>query len=104
MKRIFLLKGLDCPNCSAKIEKEVTEKVMHQFVMTPDIVDLYTEGLLACDKTRADLDIYDKKCLEDVNAGHWELWSDDTPEPEDGQALVTLEKRAKYILLLEPIK
>ena len=23
MKRIFLLKGLDCPNCSAKIEKEV---------------------------------------------------------------------------------
>lgn len=76
----------------AKIEKEVTEKVMHQFVMTPDIVDLYTEGLLACDKTRADLDIYDKKCLEDVNAGHWELWSDDTPEPEDGQALVTLEK------------
>ena len=25
MKRIFLLKGLDCPNCSAKIEKEVEE-------------------------------------------------------------------------------
>ena len=23
MKRTFLLKGLDCPNCSAKIEKEV---------------------------------------------------------------------------------
>ena len=23
MKRIFLLKGLDCPNCSAKIEKEL---------------------------------------------------------------------------------
>ena len=23
MERIFLLKGLDCPNCSAKIEKEV---------------------------------------------------------------------------------
>ena len=25
MKRIFLLKGLDCPNCSAKIEKEIGE-------------------------------------------------------------------------------
>ena len=25
MERIFLLKGLDCPNCSAKIEKEVGE-------------------------------------------------------------------------------
>ena len=25
MKRIFLLKGLDCPNCSAKMEKEVGE-------------------------------------------------------------------------------
>ena len=23
MKRVFILKGLDCPNCSAKIEKEV---------------------------------------------------------------------------------
>ena len=23
MERIFLLKGLDCPNCSAKIEKEI---------------------------------------------------------------------------------
>ena len=21
MKRVFILKGLDCPNCSAKIEK-----------------------------------------------------------------------------------
>ena len=27
MKRIFLLKGLDCPNCSAKIEKEVGELI-----------------------------------------------------------------------------
>ena len=25
MKRIFLLKGLDCPNCSAKMKKEVGE-------------------------------------------------------------------------------
>ncbi|NSC19357.1 copper ion binding protein, partial [Coprococcus comes] len=25
MKRTFLLKGLDCPNCSAKIEKEIGE-------------------------------------------------------------------------------
>jgi len=25
MKEIFLLKGLDCPNCAAKIEKEIGE-------------------------------------------------------------------------------
>ena len=25
MKRVFILKGLDCPNCSAKIETEVGE-------------------------------------------------------------------------------
>lgn len=25
MERVFMLKGLDCPNCSAKIEKEVGE-------------------------------------------------------------------------------
>ena len=28
MKRTFLLKGLDCPNCSAKIEKEKSESWM----------------------------------------------------------------------------
>ena len=47
----------------AVIEKEVTERVMHNFTMTPEIISLYTEGLLACDKVRADLDVYEKNWL-----------------------------------------
>lgn len=76
----------------AVIEKEVTERVMHNFTMTPEIISLYTEGLLACDKVRADLDVYEKKRLEDVNEGHWELWSDSEPVAKEGQVIATLEK------------
>lgn len=76
----------------AAIEKEVTERVMHNFTMTPEIISLYTEGLLACDKVRADLDVYEKKRLEDVNEGHWELWSDSEPVAKEGQVIATLEK------------
>ena len=76
----------------AVIEKEVTEHVMHNFTMTPEIISLYTEGLLACDKVRADLDVYEKKRLEDVNEGHWELWSDSEPVAKEGQVIATLEK------------
>lgn len=76
----------------AVIEKDVTERVMHNFTMTPEIISLYTEGLLACDKVRADLDVYEKKRLEDVNEGHWELWSDSEPVAKEGQVIATLEK------------
>lgn len=80
--------GLD----KGTIAKDVTDKVMNNFTMTPEIISLYTEGLLACDRTRADLEKYDKKCLEDINMGHWELWSDDEPASRNGQVIATLEK------------
>lgn len=76
----------------AEIEEDVIERVMHNFTMTPEIISLYTEGLLACDKVRADLDVYEKKRLEDVNEGHWELWSDSEPVAKEGQVIATLEK------------
>lgn len=75
-----------------KIEKEVKDRVMSNFKMSSEIIDIYTENLLACDKIRADLELYDKKCVEDVNSGHWELWYDDEPVAKKGQALVTLDK------------
>ena len=44
MKRIFLLKGLDCPNCSAKIEKEVGElDGVQSSVGKPDEADAYNQ-------------------------------------------------------------
>lgn len=75
-----------------EIEKEVTDRVMNNFTMSTDIISLYTEGLLSSDKSRADLEKYDSKCLEDVNSGHWELWSEKEPEAGENQALVELEK------------
>lgn len=75
-----------------KVEKEVTDRVMNNFTMSPEIISLYTDRLLACDKIRADLEVYEKKRLDDVNEGHWELWLDGESETEEGQVVVTLEK------------
>ena len=75
-----------------QIEIEVSKRLASNFTLSPELIDTYTAGLLACDKVRADLEVYDKKCLEDVNSGHWELWSDEAPKAEDGQVLVSLKK------------
>lgn len=75
-----------------QIEIEVSKKLASNFTLSPELIDTYTAGLLACDKVRADLEVYDKKCLEDVNSGHWELWSYEAPKAEDGQVLVSLKK------------
>lgn len=75
-----------------KVKKEVTDRVMNNFTMSSEIISLYTESLLNCDKVRADLEVYEKKRLEDVNEGHWELWSNSEPVAEEGQVVVTLEK------------
>jgi len=75
-----------------KIEKEVNDKIMNNFVMTPELLDSYTQNLLSCDMIRADLEKYDKKCLTDVNSGHWELWSDKEPVTKDNQIVVKLQQ------------
>lgn len=75
-----------------KIEKEVSEQVMSNYTMSPELLKIYTESLLACDRTRADLENYDKKCLEDVNSGHWELWYDNEPKAGNDQVLAVIEK------------
>ncbi|MDD6084218.1 MAG: hypothetical protein PUB89_15525 [Oscillospiraceae bacterium] len=75
-----------------KIEKEVNDKVMKNFVMTPEIAEFYIQSLLECDTIRANLEKYDKKCLTDVNSGHWELWSDGEPKAAEGQVLAELEQ------------
>lgn len=74
------------------IEKEVSKQVMSNYTISPELLKIYTESLLACDRTRADLENYDKKCLEDVNSGHWELWYDNEPKAEKSQTLAVLEK------------
>lgn len=75
-----------------EIEKEVNDRVMKNFIITPEITEFYIQSLLECDTIRADLEKYDKKCLTDVNSGHWELWSDGEPQAAEGQVLAELEQ------------
>ena len=75
-----------------KITKEVHDKVKKNFVMTPVIAEYYIQSLLECDTVRADLEKYDRKCLTDVNSGHWELWTDGEPKAKEGQVLAQLEQ------------
>lgn len=77
---------------STLITKEVQKRVMNNVVMTADMTECFIQSLLECDHVRADLEKYDRKCLTDVNSGHWELWSDDEPKPQTGQVLATLEQ------------
>lgn len=86
--KLIKILGID----KAKTKKEVTDRVMSGFTITPDMVSDFTNELLSCDKIRADLEVYEKKRLDDVNEGHWELWSNGEPIAGEGQVVATLEK------------
>lgn len=88
INQLVLIFNLD----RATIINQVIDKIKNHYTVNPEIISPYAENLLFCDKIRADLEKYDTKCLEDVNFGHWELWSDDDPVAGEGEALVSLEK------------
>ncbi len=73
------------------VRQETDKKLTGNFVMSEEITELYIRSLLECDTARADLEKYDRKCLEDINSGHWELWSDDEPCAGEGQIVAELE-------------
>lgn len=69
--------------------KKVEEDVKTNHVLKEEELDYYKESLLKCDTERAELEQYDKKCLEDVNLGHWELWQN--VDSNDGDVKVKIE-------------
>jgi len=73
-----------------KITEEAKKRIMNNFVLSEN--ENCIKILLSCDKNRADLEKYDKKCLEDVNSGHWELWYNDEPTAKEGQVVATFDK------------
>lgn len=60
-------------------------------VLDNEMLSDFKDYILSCDEERVELEKYDAKCLEDVNLGHWELWSDDENIPNDA-AVVKLSK------------
>ena len=55
--------------------------------MNDEMFEDLIETVLSADEVRADLEPDDRKCVEDINRGHWELWD----EKESGQ-MVELPK------------
>ena len=71
-----------------EIKKEIEDRFKDKITLSKDEEDSFIENLLNCDYFRADLEPYDRKCLDDVNAGHWELWFDEDPEEKDGEKII----------------
>lgn len=72
-------------------EKLENELVNGNVILDNNLLSNYKDFILSCDEMRVELEKYDSKCLEDVNLGHWELWSDDENIPKDA-AVVKLSE------------
>ena len=55
-----------------------------------NLYKLFSDSLLNCEKERADIEPYDIKILEDVNRGHWDLWSEEALE---GKVIIDTDKK-----------
>ena len=58
------------------VSKEIIEKAVPELTFTLDD-DFIETQFLKCDTLRAGITPYDKKRLEDINLGHWDLWTDE---------------------------
>ena len=55
-----------------------------------DLYKLFSDSLLNCENERANIEPYDIKILEDVNRGHWDLWSEEALE---GKVVIDTDKQ-----------
>ena len=60
------------------VENEINNITMNQIML-----DSLITNVLSADQQRADLEPDDRKCVEDINLGHWELWGADSAGGED---------------------
>ena len=61
------------------LERQVRSKKIEKENGVIDI-DLLKSKYLNCEKVRIDIEPYDKKILEDLNRGHWDLWTNEVNE------------------------
>ena len=57
------LENSETKNCNEKVDEKISEKI-----------DGNIQDLLDCDKKRCGLASYEKEMLEDIKAGHWDLF------------------------------
>lgn len=73
-----------------KVKDEITKKLNKSLEMDGDILESFISDLLESDTKRAGLDKYDRKWLDDIKQGVWELWSDE--KPDETKNIATLKK------------
>lgn len=73
-----------------KVKDEITKKLSKTLEMDGDILESFISDLLESDTKRAGLDKYDRKWLDDIKQGVWELWSDE--KPDETKNIATLKK------------
>ena len=71
------------------VSKEIIEKAVPELTFTLDD-DFIETQFLKCDTIRAGITPYDKKRLEDINLGHWDLW---TAENEGDKEKIKISNR-----------
>lgn len=52
-------------------------KQLDEYELSEDEYEKLIDAVLKSDFCRCDLEPYDRKCLQDVNLGHWELWGEE---------------------------
>lgn len=66
----FLAKRFDVAGISI-------DDVLPELSLTGKSFNDFITNILSADETRAGIEPYDYKCVEDVNMGHWELWQNE---------------------------
>ncbi|MGN0600742.1 MAG: hypothetical protein ACI4JK_12730 [Oscillospiraceae bacterium] len=71
-----------------KIPQDLIDKKLKEISLSVDLVDELVEDVVSADYKRCELEPEDKKCVEDVNYGHWELWGEEEIGPALSKTLI----------------
>ena len=90
IKDVLNQEFLELNKVSFKKEEILAFLKSNKINLDDDLYKLFSESLLNCEKERADIEPYDIKILEDVNRGHWDLWSEEALE---GKVIIDTDKK-----------
>lgn len=90
IKEVLNQEFLELNKISFKKEDVLAFVKSNKVNLDDDLYKLFSESLLNCEKERADIEPYDIKLLDDVNRGHWDLWSEEALE---GKVVIDTDKQ-----------
>lgn len=90
IKDVLNQEFLELNKVSFKKEDVLAFVKSNKINLDDDLYKLFSESLLNCEKERADIEPYDIKLLDDVNRGHWDLWSEEALE---GKVVIDTDKQ-----------